>query len=366
MNKNDYNLSKTIAGEIRSWIIKGKLKPQDKLTPRAELEQRFSTTPKTIQKSCDQLVQSGFLKVVPRRGTYIADYLPHKYNFAVLIKSKADSPGWTNYWSVIQKVCGEISKSSRFNFEVRTDVNVETRSESYLKLLDDVESQRLAGVVFAMNAKDFLGTATLESQQLQRFSLNHNNLNIPSLSLSMETFSRKALAKLKSLKAQKVAALMPMGFNDEQKDAVLLQAKNLGLEMDESMLQSLDIHHLSWVKNILSLMFAVEDKPDALIVFDDNFLPEVEGVLEGLKLIGKVQILSHANFPLLQKSNHSCLRLGYDVRDVFQQIINHINKQRLGAEVLAELVVEAKFEEELCAIEHSKNLEKVSQLVAIS
>ncbi|WP_157473509.1 GntR family transcriptional regulator [Lentisphaera araneosa] len=366
MIKNEYNLSKAIAGEIRSWIIEGNLKPQDKLTPRAELEQRFSTTPKTIQKSCDQLVQSGFLKVVPRRGTYIADYLPHKYNFAVLIKSKADSPGWTNYWSVIQTVCGEISKNSRFNFEVRTDVNAETRSESYLKLLDDVESQRLAGVVFAMNPEDFLGTAVLESQQLQRFSLSHNNLNIPSLRFSRGTFSSKALTKLKSSQAKKVAALMPMGFNDEQKDAVILQAKSLGLEMDASMLQSLDIHHLSWTKNLLSLIFKAEEKPDSLIVFDDNFLPEVEEVLEQLELIGKVQVLSHANFPLLQKSKHSCLRLGYDVRDIFQQIINHINKQRLGEEVESKLLVEPKFEEELCAIEHSKNLLKVSQLVAIS
>lgn len=68
-------LYERIAEELRQEILRGKLRPGDRLPTIRSLEARWSCTAGTIQRAYQELARQGLVTSSPRRGTFVTPEL---------------------------------------------------------------------------------------------------------------------------------------------------------------------------------------------------------------------------------------------------------------------------------------------------
>jgi len=73
--KNGRNLKNGFIEIIQEKILSGELKPGDKLPPERELAQQLGISRGSVNQGILDLERMGFLRVVPRKGTFVTEYL---------------------------------------------------------------------------------------------------------------------------------------------------------------------------------------------------------------------------------------------------------------------------------------------------
>lgn len=69
------SLTDLFVNEIEKLILSDKLKPGDRLPPERQLAQEMDVSLAVINAGVTRLTALGFLSIVPRKGTYVADYI---------------------------------------------------------------------------------------------------------------------------------------------------------------------------------------------------------------------------------------------------------------------------------------------------
>jgi len=72
---NDNAKKQLFSDSLRQRILSGELKPGDRLPSERELAQQYGLSRGSINQGILDLERAGFLRVVPRKGTFIADYV---------------------------------------------------------------------------------------------------------------------------------------------------------------------------------------------------------------------------------------------------------------------------------------------------
>lgn len=70
-------LKELFVTEIESMILSGELSIGEKLPPERELAQQMQISRSVVNDGIVDLAHRGFLNIVPRQGTYVADYKEH-------------------------------------------------------------------------------------------------------------------------------------------------------------------------------------------------------------------------------------------------------------------------------------------------
>ena len=91
----------------------------------------------------------------------------------------------------------------------------------------------------------------------------------------------------------------------------------------------------SWTcRSLVSLLFSLprDDRPDALVIGDDNLVNDATaGLLSiGLKFPGELSVVAHANLPMLPRSHVPCEFVAFDARQTVDACIQSIDAQRRG------------------------------------
>lgn len=68
-------LKENFVNSIKSRILSGELKPGDKLKPERELALEMQISRGSVNQGILDLERMGFLRVVPRKGTFVAEYI---------------------------------------------------------------------------------------------------------------------------------------------------------------------------------------------------------------------------------------------------------------------------------------------------
>lgn len=84
-------LKKGFVDEMQSRILSGQLKPGDKLPPERELAETLGISRGSVNQGILDLERMGFLRVVPRKGTFIADYIKNATPFTIAAIMNYDS-----------------------------------------------------------------------------------------------------------------------------------------------------------------------------------------------------------------------------------------------------------------------------------
>ena len=73
-NQDKLSVRESFVRKLENKIISGQLKPGDKLPPAKELCTLMGVSLTIVNAGMSELANKGFIEIVPRRGSYVADY----------------------------------------------------------------------------------------------------------------------------------------------------------------------------------------------------------------------------------------------------------------------------------------------------
>jgi DNA-binding LacI/PurR family transcriptional regulator len=166
------NIGSRILGDLKRRIIAGEFAPGARLPPRLDLTDEYRTTPVTMQRVVDRLVEDGFVCTVGRTGTFVSRRPPHLtvYGLVFPYRDRPHMP-WPLFWKLLRSEAATVAAER--NLELTVSLGNETHEdvEAYEALLGNVRSRRFAGLVFASRPMYLRGSPLLEEPGIPRVAL---------------------------------------------------------------------------------------------------------------------------------------------------------------------------------------------------
>ena len=331
-----------IVAHLRGLILRGRLKPGERIPARTEIERLFDTSSVTAQRAFDRLIEDGFVAVQGKRGTFVAERPPHLYRYALCFPQTMESGQWVRFWTVLANVARAMEKAAPYRLSVYHGINKRVAEEDYHALLEDVAARRLAGIVFATNPHLVQGTPILDEPEVPRVAMMSAPVQPGVLGVSFDStaFLERAVEFLVSRGRRRLAAIVVPHFVDP----LLPRFENVlaahGLVFHPYWIQMAFQSEAAWAAHLAELLFRGPEgeRPDGLIVVDDNLVePACRGLLQaGLRVPADLDVVAHCNFPPPVSSVVPVSRLGYDIFGVLELCLELLNRQR-RKEVLPEV-----------------------------
>ena len=181
---------------------------------------------------------------------------------------------------------------------------------------------------------------------------------IPTVYPDVDAFLPQALDRLAVLGRKRVAVLIPASTQAETKvRSICALAKSRGLQIEPQWIQAANPHEPSWARQTVQLLFqrTCSVLPDALLITDDNLVPEATaGLLEaGMRVracgasrqTGDVLVMAHTNFPHSTPAAVPVMRIGFDITPLLTLCVERIDQQRRGETPSAHTTLPLRFEE---------------------
>ena len=347
---------------LRRLIVDGKVLPTERMPTHKELERRFDAESPTIRAAMRVLSEDGFIETRHRRGSFVASHPPHLTQFAFAYPFNPDRIP-SRFFSAIHDEAERWQNPERRVLSFY-DVHLHTDVEDYQRLLRYVQSNRLAGLIFTNNP---FGLRRIDSPLIGMSGLPRVTIamqdeegGIPKVYPDLSVFLPKAFDYLAAHGRKRVAVVKASLFDigDELVRIPALAAKR-GLVVHPDWIQAMSLDARSWVRQLGRLLVrgAPGERPDSLVITDDNLVPELTAGLSdsGVPVracgepgrLGDLVVVAHTNFPHPTPSAVPVTRLGYDIRELVAVCMERIDQQRRGEISPAHTTIPAVFEEEL-------------------
>lgn len=341
-----------IIESMRDQILRGQIAPGGRLPTREEMARSFGAGTHTVQRALDKLKSDGFIES-NERGTRVSLQPPHLNRYAVVFPGLPDDgSSWVRFWTVLSDEVRKLQAVPGNDLVLYYDVCGDQNTPDYQALLADVLSHSIAGIIFVTYPHRLVGTPVLEERGIPRVGIMSRTMRptIPSISLDMASFQRKAVAELQRSGCRRIASLNAPGlevgtdlsrFSDGKTPLVNHPYWNLPGHL----------LHPETSYGLMQLLFQGprENRPDGLIISDDNFVEHaVQGVLAaGVDVPKDLRIVAHSNFPSSPPAAAPVTFLGFDTREILHLAIGCINALRQGQPSPPGIELEPRFETEL-------------------
>lgn len=344
-----------IVRELRMEIVRGELRPRERMPTRAEIEKRFGASTVTVQRALEKLVEEGFVCVQGRQGTYVADRPPHLHRIALAFPtlSRKDR-AWVRFWTALESEARKLAESGQRDVTIYEGVSTQATHEGREALLRDVVSHRLAGIIFATTPTPLVGTPFLDEPGIPRVAImSPGGWNgVPQVATDATSFYERALEFLQRKNKKRVAFVVPVG-HERIVQQLMGQMPQYGLQSRDSWLQMVNLGSPYTVENTIKLLMDPGQavRPDALVISDDNLVEHATRALKelGVGVPGQLEVIAHCNFPYPTPSAVPATRLGYHAARVLQACLESLDGQRQGLDVPHQTIICAQFEDEVTA-----------------
>jgi len=342
------------------------LAPGGRLPTHKQLERRFDAESPTIRAAMGVLADEGFVETRPRQGSFVAAQPPHLTQFALVFPfSPERSP--SQFYRAIRAEAERWQSPERRVLPFY-DIDVEAEMPDYQRLLRLVESERLAGLIFAANpfALRFAGSPVTEAAGLPRVMIETDPDfgGYPSVYPDLASFAPRAFAHLSARHCRRVAVVMlpSMDMESELLRLVPLAAAH-GLTLKPHWLQAATPSAGTWIRQLGRLLMNGEpgERPDGLVIADDNLVPELTAGLAAdgppVRAAGEalgpgdLAVVAHTNYPHPTPAAVPVARLGYDIPKLVATCMERIDQQRRGETPPPVTVLPPLFEEEWAVTE---------------
>lgn len=329
-----------IIAELTSEIVRGDWAPGERLPSHAELERRFRVHNPTVQQALNRLVKAGFVETRPKRGTYVASHPPHLCRYALVFPSKPGSARhWSLFWEALRLAGSSLQRRVRnkaLRFETYYLVDGPDMGPEHERLANDLTEQRLAGVIFANAPFPLAGTPLVARHGVPMVAmasaasagLEHIGARYPDL----PSFRAEAMRYLAELPGPpRRPAVLSFAVRDDFIADCRAQAAAHGLELPASHIQSPNLGPAA-IRNLLALLFSLPEaqRPNALVLGDDNLVPIVDQVLSRREVPAPpdLDVVAYANFPAVMPTEWPIYRLGCDAQALLISALEHLVAKR--------------------------------------
>lgn len=350
--KQDYVLN-----EMRQRIVGGQYLPGSRLPLRRELEKEFDVSWLTIQRAFDRLREDGVVKPRGRAGTFVVDHPPHVCHYALVSSGATVLAPWLS--RVVDDLQAEAPDDDPCRITMYCDKGGDRLESSYRKLVDDIEAHRLAGVVFRGEIKPWANSPLVNTEGLPKVILGNPkvNLGVPRVCPDWSSFVDRAFDHLASAGARNVAVLtttyFPVGL-----ETLVQGIRRRGMTTQPWWIQYVggDDNFITGpdsaqaVRHLTQLLVNPNqaERPDALLVVDDNMLGNVS---DGIRATGgtpdDLRVVCHYSHPYPVPCDIPVRRLGFDTRKLVGAALERIDQQRRGQAPVELSTLPALFEDEM-------------------
>ncbi len=337
-----------IAEHLRARIVGGELLPGAQLPTRVELEQQFGVSTVTVQRALDFLVANEFVRVNGRRGTFVVQNPPHLSRYA-LVMSEHPVHEFRVWGRFALALCDEVKRLERDeDVQIAAFVGAQPHgdNEIFQKAVREVEGNRLAGLIF-LNPGAYLDTPLMQDSHVARVGVGVNMKAVEgtsAINLDWATFWDRSLEFFAASGRKKLAVL---ATGEWEEDAFIQKAAQRGIEIKPQWVQYVHSSPSQAARRAVHLLLSGNERPDALLVSDDNLLESAtQGILDA-KATTQVEVVSHCNFPYPTPSLLPVKRLGFDLRAVLKMCLQNIDAQQRGEIVGSDTSVTACFDDEI-------------------
>lgn len=343
------SLAETIAGRLRRDIVRGRLRPGVRLPRRDELARRYAASVVTVQAAVDYLVKEGFVVVGARKhGSFVAERPPHLHHYKLLFPYDPSYRG--EFWRVLRLAARGLSDGTDREFSFFYGLGGHRDIESYRELVDEVRDERVAGLIFASGAAEFAGTPILDQPGIPRVAIanSYELAGIPKLHTDYAGFFDRALDTLLAQGRRRIAVLFGAsgdGTAAGSETAVAGMSGSIlgefngcmaarGLSPNPLWTQFCHIWSSLSARHCLQLMLHAgqRERPDGLILADDNFIPAAtQGIVDaGVRVPDDLSVVALANFPVGIRAAVPVTRFGFDCKAMLATLAGWVDLLRSG------------------------------------
>jgi DNA-binding LacI/PurR family transcriptional regulator len=340
-----------IFSTLRREIVEGVFPPGDRLPLRDKIEQRFGVSWYTIYRVFERLRQDGFVEFRGRSGTFVCEHPPHLSRYAHVFPRypESDSLFKKTLMQVAERYEREHDLALPVFFGGRLQVEFDTE---YERLVDDIYSDRLAGLMVYDIAEFWAHTPVLEADIPRVFIVSpSDNEGYHRVCFSFQRFTERALEHLEKLGCKRAGVISAMPHKPvvEHLNRRLAESP---METRPYWLQYIakgfkeEARHLAHL--LLRDLTQSTERPIGLVVNDDNI---VHHVTQGIRDAGlspeEVHVVAHCNYPCPPPTEFPVTFLGFDVETLVERSIRNIDMQRRGElEDSSTQLIEPEFDEE--------------------
>ncbi len=328
----------SIVDALRGQILRGQIARGSRLPNRRDLIRRFGASSVTVQRAVDRLVADGFVYTDGPNGTFVAPNPPHVSRYGLLLASHPNNrEHWRRFSSVLCNAARDLYPSGERTIAIYYDINDKTQTEDYRRLIRDLRSHCLAGLIIDGEPDRLFGTPALEPGSPPRVALMEEAAGpgIPVVGHDRYAFIDKSLDFLHQQGRRNIAFIggeRISPHNLQQYFASALAARDMHHE--PYWWQQVFVGTPELARNMVHLLMnpSQPQRPNGLIIYDDNLVEQViAGLMDaGVCVPGDMDVVTHCNFPWASPTVIPLKRIGYDAAQTLRLCVELIDQQRLG------------------------------------
>ncbi|MFA6290521.1 MAG: GntR family transcriptional regulator [Victivallales bacterium] len=322
MQENKY---REIALEIRRRILTGKLKPEEQLPTRTELERKFKVSKATMQNAIDSLVKDGTVYADGTSGTFVSKFPREIYHYGLVFYQKPGNAGqWLRHWKVILQEAEKIFSKPPCSLSVFYGDKYQLNVNGNVDFMEDIRNKRMAGLILTMTPGVFEGTEIIGDSDTPEITMSPGlDCKLPSVCWDSTEIVGEIVKYLSGRKHSKTSIVISSRqfYAPGYLDGVVSELKRHGLETHDFWILGADIFFPKSIANTITLMMRDERlRPDSIIILDDNL---IQGVIEGLRagnvrVPHDVELVAMVNFPYNEKLDVPVKMFGLDVAELLR------------------------------------------------
>jgi DNA-binding LacI/PurR family transcriptional regulator len=306
----------------------------------------------TVQMALKHLERDGFIEARGPLGTFVSETPPHLNQYALIFPMDPVAPHhdktWSRYYQALTQAAIRFQAQTGRRMLMFHGIDWHTDSEDRRRLITYMEAHRVAGVIFSNGIGSWMeNTPILDLPGIPRVVIGSGQqfAHIPVVKLDSAMWIDKALDHLAALGRRRVA-LLDYGQSDDFYARLQAGLAARGMVSHRRWRQFVSLNVPAGASHDVELLMNDRERPDALLVEDDNF---VEQALAGLTAAGvsDVAVIGHANFPVAPAKVQPMRLLGYDAHRTLRACVDLIDRQRAGEQVPGETMAPALWEEEV-------------------
>lgn len=320
----------------RGRILSGEWAPGMRLPTVRELEAQFETSRVTVQTVQDRLRRDGFLVMRGRAGTFVCEHPPHQSRYALVFPFPPGSDQWTQFHAALLQEAQAVGERGHRQMPCYFG-GLLSGEGSYAELFDEVNAHRLAGAIFAHVGETFANTPLADNPHLPTIGIGGASPGEMIINLDFHSLIGQAVRHLVARGRRKIAVIELQSSYAWVEGMVEPLMTAVGVTFRRRWVQSIAMVNTGWMTSCLELLLYTgqDERPDGLILLDDNLVPEASRALEalGVRVPEDLDVVAHANFPWPTSCSLPFQRVGFNIRHLLETCLNQLDLHRQGATV---------------------------------
>jgi DNA-binding LacI/PurR family transcriptional regulator len=345
--------SEQVAEQLRKKIVQGQWAPGKRLPERNVLAKELGACLATLQGAVAQMVEEGFVLVGPRKkGTYVAENPPHLSRYRLVFPFGPDD--WGQFWRALESAARHRTTREQ-EFLCFYGLSGHRDIAEYRNVVEEVQTRRVAGLIFASSAEELQGTPLLEYPGLPRaaIAMEGQLLGIPKVCVDHEQLLNRSIDFLLQQGRRRIAILCASraGLVHQKFQEAMAQR---GLSTASRWEQFASLRNPIAARHVMDLMFqrGQPERPDGLIIADDNLVTQAtEGLVNtGIRIPSELTVVASTNFPVILPAAVPVTRIGFDIPALLNLLVLRLQQIGRGETPPENTLVPAVFEPECTAV----------------